>query len=82
MRQEASKLSLFYNSTNLQPSTRSAPPPAPSAPGVPPAPPAPPVPQSESTGARLERETVAAQMSQAALQAAEQYEPPDFANSK
>jgi len=47
-------------------------------------PPAPPVPteEAESTGARLEREraTVAAQMSQDALRAAEQYVPPDFAN--
>jgi len=62
------------------PSNRVAPPTVPPAPGVPPAPPLPaPVP-TESTGARLERETIAAQMSQAALQAAEQYEPPDFSN--
>ncbi|XP_063686489.1 uncharacterized protein LOC134820180 isoform X3 [Bolinopsis microptera] len=70
--------------TRSTPSTRTGPLPPPPPPGAPRVPPAPPVPgalpPNESTAARLERETVAAHMSQAALQAAEQYEPPDFAN--
>ncbi|KAL5261597.1 hypothetical protein ACHWQZ_G007330 [Mnemiopsis leidyi] len=67
--------------TRAIPSTRSVPPPPPPpVHGVPPAPTAPAPPLAESTAARLERESVAARLSRDALQAAEQYEPPDFAN--